>query len=165
MTTRLIQITKVTALLSIIGLLSCETDKCDLAAPSFEFYQFEYIPADPNNQFAADTLVLWTKFEDCQGDIGIENGEIKNLRTYLFEKFNGEWVKFVPIDSVDSNLLFSQIPTSDKVRDGQKAEGFIEQPFGSIRQTSDTIRFETQLIDRKGNKSEVVTTPEFVFPN
>ena len=157
--------TKVAALFGLLALASCQTDNCDEVAPSFEFHQFEYITADLNDPFAADTLVLWTKFEDCQGDIGIQSGDRKNLRTHLFEKLNGQWVKFVPFDPVDSNLLFSQIPTSNKVKDNQKAEGFIEQPFGSIRQNSDTIRFETQLVDREGNESPIVTTPEFVFPN
>ncbi len=165
MTLRFILHTKVTALFGLLVLAGCQTDNCDEVAPTFEFHQFEYISADPNNPFAADTFVLWTKFEDCQGDIGISSGDRKNLRTHLFEKLNGEWVKFMPLDSVDSNLLFAQVPTSNKVKDNQKAEGFIEQPFGSIRQNSDTIRFETQLVDREGNESPIVTTPVFVFPN
>ncbi len=165
MTLRFIQYTKVAALFGLLVLVGCQTDNCDEVAPSFSFHQFEYISADPNNPFAADTLVLWTKFEDCQGDIGIREGDLKNLKTYLFEKLNGEWVKFIPVDPVDSNLLFSQVPTSSKVKDNQKSEGFIEQPFGSIRQNSDTIRFETQLVDRAGNESQVITTPEFIFPN
>ena len=157
--------TKVTALLGLLILAGCQTDNCNEVAPTFEFHEFEYISADPNDPFAADTLVLWTKFEDCQGDIGIRDGDRKNLRTYLFEKLNGQWVNFIPIDPVDSNLLFSQVPTSNKVKDNQRAEGFIEQPFGSIRQNSDTIRFQTQLVDRAGNESPVITTPEFVLPN
>lgn len=147
-------------------LMSCEIEQCDQKEPTFEFHQFEYIAADPTNNFSTDTLVLWTKFVDCQGDIGIKDGDqTKNLQTFLFEKKNGVWEKFEPINPEDSILLFAEIPYSNQVRENQKAEGFIEQPMGSIKQSSDTVRFETQLIDRAGNKSEVVVTPEFVFPN
>lgn len=158
---------KVAALGCVLFFVTCRKSPCDGDKPSLEFSEFTYKLADAQKPQSTDTLKLFLKFTDCQGDVGIDpaDSEEKNLHTRLYEFIGGEWVKFVPFNPADSNLLFVQIPASDKVKDGQRVEGIIEQPFGSLRQNSDTIRFETQLFDRAGNSSEVITTPQFIFPN
>lgn len=129
----------------------------------FVEYTFKPKPVDPPS--AADSLIIKYSFEDCQGDVGLKPEDTGyNLRTRLFEMIDGEWVRFYPENLADTIAFFARIPHSDKVREGSKAEGFIEQRFGSIRQNSDTIRFETVLLDRAGNKSILVTTPVFVVP-
>jgi hypothetical protein len=158
---------KLLALITILALSQCRIDKCEEEAPSIEFYKYAYFAADPGDPFAADSLVLYTQFVDCQGDVGL-NGSTdttKNLRTYLYEFIDGEWKRFEHANPRDTVLFFSQVPKSNKLVEDQKAEGIIEQSLGSIRQNSDTIRFEVQLIDRAGNRSNKITTPEFVFPN
>jgi hypothetical protein len=158
------QLTKLMALVAIGLNFGCVPERCPEEPPSLTFHQYDYKAADPADPFASDSLTIITQFVDCQGDAGVE-GDEKNLKTFLFEKINGDWVKFIPADSADTVLLFVQIPKSSKVQEDQKAEGFIFQPMGSIKQSSDTIRFETRLTDEAGNRSELVTTPEFVFPN
>lgn len=158
---------KLLALVAIVGLSQCRIDKCEEVEPSIEFYKYVYFASDPTDPFAADSLVLYTQFVDCQGDVGLNGATdtTKNLHTYLFERIDGQWKRFEHSNPGDSVLFFSQVPKSNKLKEDQKAEGIIEQSLGSIRQNSDTIRFEVQLIDRAGNRSNKVTTPEFVFPH
>jgi hypothetical protein len=158
---------KLAALGFLAMIMGCRKSPCDGDKPSLEFYEFVYKGAGALKPQSTDTLKLFLKFTDCQGDVGIGDtkSEEKNLHTSLYEFINGKWEKFIPFNPADSNLLFVQIPASNKVKDGQRVEGLIEQPFGSLRQNSDTIRFETQLFDREGNASERITTPQFIFPN
>lgn len=164
---RSIQIGSKVVLLGVLSVLySCTKEQCQEEPPSLEFYEYEYKAADPNNQFSTDSLLLRLQFVDCQGDIGVSkvDDSTKNLRTYLYESINGEWKRFIPANEADTVLFFAQIPRSNKLKDGQKAEGVIQQAFGSVRQNSDTIRFETRLFDRAGNKSERIVTPPFIIP-
>jgi hypothetical protein len=50
------------------------------------------------------------------------------------------------------------------VNTDNKLVGTLEQKFGAVRQNSDTIRFQTSILDREGNRSNVITTPAFVLP-
>lgn len=146
--------------------LACKREKCDQPEPTLEFVEYVYLPDDPNDIRTTDTLTLTFKFTDCQGDVGITDGsDVKNLQTVLFEQINGEWREFVPLDSSFTNLLYAQVPGSKKIKIGERIEGILEQPLGSIKQNSDTIRFETKLLDQEGNESETIVTPTFIFPN
>lgn len=156
---------KLAMVMLIMVLTCCKIDHCDAPAPELKFEEFIYTPADPNDVKTTDTLILKTSFLDCQGDIGLKKEETgHNLRTYLYEWLDGNWVRFYPDNLDDTLTLFAAIPYSYKVKEGVKVEGFLEQKFGSIRQNSDTIRFRTFLFDREGNKSNEVVTPEFIFP-
>lgn len=142
----------------------CARDKCEDLAPTLEFIEYAYVAADPASAQSADTLTLRFHFSDCQGDVGIlGESELRNLQTTLHEQIKGEWVRFVP-EGGDTTMLFSQVPGSSKVKQGEKVEGIIVRPFGSIRQNSDTIHFEVRLLDREGHASAAVYTPTFVFP-
>lgn len=159
---------KLAALALAVTVVSCRREKCEEAAPTLEFDRYIFIPASPNDPTATDSLIIRTKFTDCQGDVGLEENEnvgFQNLRTYLFERIDGEWLRYYPANLNDTVAFFARVPYSSKVQEGVKAEGFIEQGFGSVRQNSDTIRFETFLIDREGNRSLVVTTRDTVLPN
>lgn len=158
---------KLAALGCVFLMMGCQKLTCDGDKPTVEFSSFDYKKADPSRPQSTDTLKLFLSFSDCQGDVGIDpaKSKNKNLHTRLYEFIDGKWQKFIPFNPADSNLLYVQVPASEKVKDGQRVEGLIEQPFGSLRQNSDTIRFETQLFDREGNASEIITTPQFIFPH
>jgi len=144
---------------------ACQKERCKEENPTLSFSDYTYIPKVEGSGNATDSLIIKYAFEDCQGDVGLTEGDERyNLRTYLYELIHGEWQRFYPENLADTVAFFARVPTSSKVREGTKAEGFIEQRFGSIRQNSDTIRFETRLFDRAGNRSEQVTTPTFVIP-
>ena len=157
---------KVVLMTVIVAISACTKESCEEEAPTLEFYEYEYKLGDPNNPFTTDSLLLRLQFVDCQGDIGVSkiDDSTKNLRTYMYEQIDGTWRRFIPANEADTVLFFAQVPRSNKLKDGQKAEGIIQQAFGSVRQNSDTIRFETRLFDRSGNKSERIVTPAFIIP-
>lgn len=161
-----LSVSKLALCIAALSMSSCKIDRCKEPEPEIEFDSYRYKPANPEDPTTSDTLFVKTSFVDCQGDIGLKSSdEGYNLRTYLYEQIGGEWIKFVPLNPADSLALFARIPFSSKVKEGTKAEGFIEQKLGSIKQTSDTIRFETYIFDREGHKSNRITTPTYVLPN
>lgn len=159
---------KLAALAIALVIVSCKREKCEEAAPTLEFDSYTYQLADPADPTTTDSLIIRTRFTDCQGDVGLKPDEDQgyhNLRTYLYERIDGEWQRYYPPNLDDTLALFARVPYSSKVKEGVKAEGFIEQKLGSVVQNSDTIRFETFLIDREGNRSPIVTTRDTVLPN
>mgnify|MGYP001395978745 CR=1 FL=1 len=117
-----------------------------------------------------DSLIFLLEFEDCQGDIGhigqIDSTTIRSVRTFMFELIDGEWERWFPDNLDDTVGFFSVIPGSRKNREGWLLKGTIEQKFGlsNLRQNSDTIRFETYILDQAENKSNTVVSPSFIFP-
>lgn len=146
--------------LALLAATACKRETCEEEAPDLRFDTLIYKVTTPT-----DSLILRTRFVDCQGDIGFNDSTGGfDIRTYLFEYIDNEWKRFYPLDSADTVGFFAKIPYSDKVNSDVKLEGQLEQKFGAVKQNSDTIRFETHIFDRAGNKSNVVTTPTFVLP-
>lgn len=152
-------------LLVVVLLAGCRFERCEEAAPELSFDSYEFKAADPQDPTSTDTLIIKTRFIDCQGDVGLrETDEGFNLRTYLYEYLDGEWQRFYPDNLDDTTALFAKIPHSSKLKEGVKAEALLEQKLGGIRQNSDSVRFETYLFDREGNRSNTVLTPDYVLP-
>jgi hypothetical protein len=149
----------IAAIVAVASLSACKRESCDEVAPTLEFDTIFYEVTE-----VADSLTIRAEFTDCQGDIGFPNGSGDfDIETYLYEQINGSWILFEP-DSGQSNAFFAKIPFSDKVNTDNKLVGTLEQKFGAVRQNSDTIRFQTSILDREGNRSNVITTPAFVLP-
>ncbi len=147
-------------------IMSCEQTNCDQEEPTLSFDTLML-------NDSRDTLIYTVKFSDCQGDIGhigaIDSNTTRTVRTFLFERINGEWVRWFPLPEnlSDTVAFFSVIPGSSKNRPGWLLEGTIVQDFGlaNLRQNSDTIRFETFVLDNAENKSNRVVSNPFVFPS
>lgn len=142
---------------------ACEKINCDRPEPTLEHDTLRI------NE-SRDSLIFRLRFEDCQGDIGyegdIESNTVRSVRTFMYEQIDGVWERWYPVNLSDTVSFFSVIPGSRKNREGWLLKGTIEQKFGlsNLRQNSDTIRFETYIIDQAGHKSNRVTSPEFIFP-
>jgi len=148
------------AVFALISFSMCRKSPCEEENPTLKFDSILY-----KQTVAADTLTLRTIFTDCQGDVGFANGTGGfDIETFLFERVDGQWAKFVPADLAFQNAFFSKIPFSEKVNSENYVEGILEQKFGAVRQNSDTIRFETMILDRAGNRSNTVTSSTFIFP-
>lgn len=158
---------KVALALVVVATHSCKKESCEEPTPELTFDRYDYQGVNVLDPTSTDTLRIYYQFVDCQGDISVAQNDdrTRNLQTFLYEKVGGEWSRFYPINLDDSTALWSQVPYSSKVREGQRSEGLIEQRFGSIRQNSDTIRFITRVVDRQGNKSEWVWTDPYVLPS
>jgi len=155
---------KVGAILLLLSLsIGCEKINCDREEPTLEHDTLRL-------NDARDSLVFLLNFEDCQGDIGhigdIDSTTIRSVRTFMFELIDGDWQRWYPLNLDDTVVFFSVIPGSRKNREGWLLKGVIEQKFGlsNLRQNSDTIRFETYIIDQAENKSNIVVSPAFIFP-
>ena len=144
----------------LLGLVSCDTESCEREEPRIRFESFDYRVVALSDSLFIDSLIVEIWFEDCQGDIGIRpNEDGFNLHTFQYDLIDGEWSRVVPADSNATLAFFAKVPYSSETNEGNKLEGTVEQRFGSVRQRSDTIRFEMQLIDRAGNRSNRLVTP------
>lgn len=142
----------------------CDRESCDREEPVLRFDSYEYNIFQLEENLVIDSLIVKVAFEDCQGDIGIKQGESGfNLQTFQFEMIDSVWTRVEPQNAADTLAFFAKVPFSSETNDGNKLEGTIEQRFGSVKQKSDTIRFEVRLIDRAGNQSEKIVTPTFIL--
>ena len=98
-------------------IMSCEQTNCDQEEPTLSFDTLML-------NDSRDTLIYTVKFSDCQGDIGhigaIDSNTTRTVRTFLFERINGEWVRWFPLPEnlSDTVAFFSVIPGSSKNRPG-----------------------------------------------
>ncbi|MCD4773630.1 MAG: hypothetical protein K8R41_09655 [Bacteroidales bacterium] len=135
--------------------------------PHIEFVSFSTI----HNVHQLDSLgYLTISYTDGDGDIGLTNEENTPPYQYnffldIYENINGVQQKIIfPDTSITFN---SRIPvlTPDGVNKSIKGEIrmelelYIMSPFLN----SDTISFETYIMDRALNKSNVIHTPEFII--
>jgi len=143
---------------------ACERQQCDEEPPTLTFDSL-YVNR------SADSLVFECAFVDCQGDIGhigaIDSLTPRSVRTYLFERIDGDWIRWYPPNLSDTVAFFAVIPGSAKNKEDWLLKGTIRQTFGlaNLKQNSDTIRFETHIFDNAGHRSETVRTPAYVLPN
>jgi len=145
-------------------IMSCERTNCEEEEPKLTFDTLML-----NN--SRDTLIYTVKFSDCQGDIGhigaIDSNTTRTVRSFLFELIDNKWERWYPLPEnlSDTVAFFSVIPGSSKNRASWLLEGTIVQDFGlaNLRQNSDTIRFETYILDNAENKSNRVVSSPFVF--
>lgn len=158
---RFYSISKLVAIVAVLALSACEKQECDAEAPTLSHDTIYYASIDN-----VKTVYLESKFEDCQGDIGsIEPGDtVRTVHTFLYEYYDSKWQRFYHPDSADSVLFFSIIPGSEKLKENEPVEGTLIQEFANVKQNSDTIRFETYIIDKAGNRSNRVTSPRLILP-
>lgn len=135
--------------------------------PQIEFVSFTTI----KNVHQNDSLGFFTiSYTDGDGDIGLTSDETEPPYDYnffidIYENINGEQQKIIfPDTSVTFN---SRIPvlTPDGVNKAIKGEIEIEielyimSPFLN----SDTISFETYILDHALNKSNILHSPDFII--
>jgi hypothetical protein len=153
-------------LLLAIGTLlaACVKEKNFPVEPVIEFKSYNIISLD-----SADCYI---KFTDGDGDIGVLDGDtIPDLSMkYLYKDTSG---KFIPYDMLPNttafDTLFYKFRIPDVTPDGQfKAlEGEIRT---KLRQSPlyfpshQFVKFEIQIKDRAGHKSNIVTTSEIAVP-
>lgn len=138
--------------------------------PTLRFNRFEL----SNNQFVIDggTGFIYFDFTDGDGDLGLINTIIDGIDTTLTGKVIVTLPKYENIFPKTSTLLFPEITNSNDVfpKKGElriKVAGILDQsskffyaPF--IGKDSDTLTLSVSIIDRAGNISNTVITPEFI---
>ncbi len=151
---------------------SCRKPKCDEVVPAIAFKEFrQYKNAQGNTLDSAKIIVT---FKDCDGDIGLEEGDTLtpfdtasdyyyNFTLKYFEMVNGAW-KGCPDDKMDSCYFRYRLPKltpegQSKILEGEFGITISPFYFNFMSPNSDTIKYEVRLYDRELHESNVVETP------
>ncbi|MEM9023104.1 MAG: hypothetical protein AAGB22_05150 [Bacteroidota bacterium] len=141
--------------LLLIGTSACEEEQCAMIIPEVTYERFT---------FAVDSVgeltgTLTFSFLDCDGDIGaLRNDSMPNVFVDYVEFLDNEWV----VKDLDFPNNF-KVPRLEPNGNTDKLEGEIDLFFQRVKQgTADTIRFELEMLDRAGNRSNRLVTPAFI---
>jgi hypothetical protein len=172
MMSQLPKIPFLTAVMLLIVIVSCQDRPQFEDTPYLEWRDAEY-ERDPVNGTSVVNMKLY--FTDGDGDVGRKNeGSIYDCETQYeqfiadhdvfiryYEKVSGTFIRVL---SRDSCLPFhSYLPYLTPEGQNKTLEGEIELRFNSSGLPSnagvDSVRFELELEDRAGNRSNVVFSP------
>ena len=144
-----------------VSISSCVRQKMYSPIPAIQFERFV--------AYGHDSADCFITFQDGDGDIGIpvsDNVSLDDLKMkYLYKNSDGI---FVPVDSSFGTPHFDTLfysyrvpyltPTGQyKALDGEIKIKLRTQPLFAV---GHVVKFEITLIDRAGNKSNMVTTNE-----
>jgi hypothetical protein len=144
--------------LTTVILFSCTKKECDGDIPTIQFLRFE--------QFEGDSAKMVIGFNDCNGDIGLGQGDSiepykYNLYMRYFEKQNGSWIELTPLIPYNYRIPVLYDGTEDAI------EGDIEISMKSYYNPTsgfDTIKYQLYITDRMLNESNTVETTEILKP-
>ncbi|MBN4062395.1 hypothetical protein JYU20_04280 [Bacteroidales bacterium AH-315-I05] len=159
---------------TILLAASCGRQKCDDKVPTIAFVDFE--------QYTDSSLAkLIIYFQDCDGDIGLEDSDTldpyniegkyyNNMLVDYFELHNGVWEKNpVKIPIEDTTYFYYRLPVITPSGQNKALEGEIEvklEPYyNPFPPAADTIKYEVTLVDRALNESNKITTPVILVQN
>jgi hypothetical protein len=151
--------------LAFVGLSSCVKEKNFPVQPVIEFKTYSSISID-----SADCYISFT---DGDGDIGVNTGDTVPdlIMKYLYKDTTSG--AYFPFDSDPTNTTFDtlfykfRIPNVTPTGQYKALEGEIRT---KLRQsplyypTHRFVKFEIQIRDRAGHKSNTVTTSEITVP-
>ena len=141
--------------------------------PYIEFLNFTTF----RTQNDVDTMgIILFSYTDGDGDLGVYdcNDFPVNLYTSYYKMENGELKigtiinpSTGKIDTVNFNACFEQLAPTDY---SGWIRGDIEDTIRFLRDITstkpfDTVMFETYIVDRSGNKSNIIQTPLIVVKN
>lgn len=148
-----------------VMLTSCfnEPDYPDTPSIAFESIQSHYRPGK-----GGDSIPLVISFRDGNGDLGEDDTIRKNCFVTAFKKQDGRYTQVVFLTSYNLNGSFPRLNTGSN----SSLEGRITYsiPFfylfrgyyHPVLNPKDTVKFQVQISDRAGNKSNIVETSDVV---
>lgn len=163
------------ALIVIIGGVfstSCRKETCTNSIPEMTYSDF-YQNLTPNSSDSS-LFFLLHKFNDCDGDVGMEttgsildeNGDKQttNLKIDLYYSVEGQWVKHV---FASGDGLNSKIPILNENGDKPILDGEVQKKINiyainiPTTNSTDTIMFQSRILDNAGHYSNIVESPSF----
>ena len=149
--------------LSIILIVtySCIKKKQYTTEPTIEFKEFV-----PYTDESADLTIL---FNDGNGDIGVgENDSTISLYTtyYYYDTITHVYRAFLktsPNDTLRTNYI---VKSQSDAYNGKPISGEISVRIQQFRHSKKIkkVKYVVYLLDKAGNKSNVITTPELIVP-
>lgn len=136
---------------------SCKTKTCDSNVPEISFKNFDKSVIEecsPASQGTCDSLIMYITFTDCDADIGFPKGDKNNDL-------------FVTDSRTDSVTVF-KIPYVNPEKGIKELTGEIRvriptmtcRPIGL---SFDTVAYTIQIMDRAGNMSNKIITPDILI--
>ncbi len=140
-------------------LAQCESDKAQDNAPEISFIGMNKDNINQGSLGIEDTLIVGFSFLDIDGDVGGLNSNI-----VVIDNRNGE---------VHLTNSMPELPASDN---GNKGQVSIEIPTlccvfedntppcsAPFSQPTNTLSFNIYIIDKEGNQSNEISTPDIVL--
>ena len=158
---------------SLLILSACERPDFELV-PKIEFLNLEHQLIKNTNAISGtvfdDVVTITIYFEDGDGDLGLDlNGEDNNLikedqRNYWLSTYRKEQgvYQYAHTDSSTFNRLINN--SKNTPINGQIKFSLLLEGKGDVLYVfkGDTVHFELYITDRSGNKSNTITTPDFI---
>ena len=138
-------------LLLLFSLFSCIRRKDIGPAPEIEFLEFKYIGPEGH-----DTAEFQLGYIDTDGDLFWDQTNLI-VNTYVWSVDSGKFV---------FDLSWQRIirPPGNGIYDGKSIEGYIYLNEKEWRSSlNNVVRFDIVMVDKKGNASNVVSTPSFTI--
>ncbi len=137
------------------------TWSCVKKAPSDPVPEIEYKDFKLLNSVGTDSALFTIGYKDWDGDLfrnDNTDGPNTVISTYAF---NNDSNKFI----FDRAFAYVITQPADGYYKGKSIQGDIYIPVSEFRTDPSTkkIRFDIFMIDMKGNKSNVLSTPQFTF--
>lgn len=155
---------------------SCQTIPSYPPEPKIEFKQVEAF-LSVENGIRKDSLVIVTRFEDGDGDLGLSEADkqIPPFNTaegkinYFVEIFIKRNNQFLPLNlPISYNGSFFRLSPDDRIGpiEGDLRYGsFVVRENNPVVKAGDVIKFRVKIKDRRGNFSNTVESDEVVmFP-
>lgn len=153
-------------LVAVVFVLSCRKPQCDENVPAIAYKDFlQY--RDGQGKLLDSAKIIIT-FKDCDGDIGLEEGDTlnpfdANSKYYYnfvlkyFEMVDGNWVG---CDTCFRYRLPKLVPEGQsKILEGEIGMSIAPFYFNFLSPNSDSIKYAVILYDRELHESNVVETP------
>lgn len=117
-------------------------------------------------QMEGDSARLIFSFTDGDGDLGVHEGDtLQSIFLKYFEKVKGQWTEPLATDVAFSYSIPYVTPTGRNKSIEGDMEVMIYPYFNPFPfEEFDAIKYQFYIVDRAGNKSNVVETPEIVIP-
>lgn len=157
-------------LLAAVVFSGCYKEPEFSATPQIEFESIgKQVRIDQFSGANKDSVVIAVKFQDGDGDLGLNNEEVAaaqeagdyNYVVRIFRKTRGQFVEFQPF--IPYSGFFFRLKNDDKIG---PIEGTLRysidfpHPFTPKR---DSVQFQITLKDRAGNFSNTVETETIVL--
>lgn len=167
-------------ILSLFFWTSCEKVPTFSDTPEIEFEGLNReVIFDPLTLSGADSITIMLNFKDGDGDLGLNDGEAnngiyidefaKNFHITFFRKENGEFKDITNngLVALDFGGVFERLAPTDDIA---PIQGTLSHNISLLQINNpnfisqyDTLRFEVYIYDRELNRSNTITTSEFVF--
>jgi hypothetical protein len=154
-------------LFTALSFITCVKQPSKNPIPQVEFDDFA--GAGKSRTTNSDTATMILSYEDGDGDLFVDNfSEGPNLifTTYEYDKPTGSFVAPFNLEIQDTVRYTNTIKQPDNgYYKGKAIRGQIFVPLTEFRQNDDVkiLKFSGFLLDKKGNKSNMFTSPVFTL--